>query len=115
MDRQQVGYRGSTRKRGAIEVKGGDAEKGVKVVGVSGVKIGVQEKGVKSLGGSYMKKKMGLQGGGDGYDGYSAVLERGGSSTMDSYFPKKQMGSSLLKGNCIYNLQASCYNNLLHA
>ena len=47
--RQQVGDGGSTRKRGAIEVKGGCAENGVKAGGGSGGKGGGQEKGVKTL------------------------------------------------------------------
>ena len=58
---------------------------------------------MKALGGSDMTKNMVVQGGCVGDDGDSAVGNRGGSSTMASYLPKKrrrkQMVSSLIKGN----------------
>ena len=100
-------------------MKGGGAENRVKSGGELGGKGGSREKYVKALGGSDMTKKMVLQGGSVGYDGDSAVGKRGGSSTMASYFLKKKrikyMGSSLVKGDCSCNLQASCFRNQLHA
>ena len=70
-------------------MKGGGAEKGVNSGGGSGGKGGGQEKGVKAGGVSDMKNRMVLQGGCVGDVGCSAVANRGGSSTMASYLPKK--------------------------
>ena len=62
-----------------------------------------------------MTKNMVVQGGCVGDDGDSAVGNRGGSSTMASYIPKKIDGQFLVKGNCCCHLQASCCQNRLHA
>ena len=51
-DQHQVGDGGSTSKRGAREVKGRSAEKGLKEVGGSGGKGGGAEKLLKIGGGS---------------------------------------------------------------
>ena len=58
--------------------------------GGSGGKVCIREKGVKTGGVSDMKNNMGLQGGFVGGDGDSAVVNRGGSSTIASYLPKKE-------------------------
>ena len=59
--------------------------------GGSGEKIGGAEKGVKEVGVSYIKKKIVVKGGCGGYDGGSAVKNRGVSSTMHISLKQKRV------------------------